>query len=230
MNVDDQEINKFASLASRWWDKTGEFKALHDINPLRLDYINEQCGGLKDKVVLDVGCGGGILCESMAKLGARVKGIDLGKAVLEVAKLHQAKSDVVVDYEQVSTEDFAKENQQKYDVITCLEMLEHVPEPSLIVQACYTLVKPGGWVFFATINRNPKAYLFAIIAAEYILNMLPQGTHEYEKFITPYELDSYARSSGLGLKNMVGMSYNPLTRRYRLGADTSVNYLCSYQA
>ncbi len=228
-NVDESEINKFAQLASRWWDKNSEFKPLHDINPLRHDYINEKCDGLADKLVLDVGCGGGILSESMAITGAKVKGIDLGDAALEVAKLHSLESGLSVDYEKISAEDLATREPQKYDVVTCLEMLEHVPQPASIIKACYDLVKPGGQVFFSTLNRNPKSYLFAIIGAEYILNLLPKGTHDYNKFITPYELDTYARHAGLILNDTIGMSYNPLTKHYKLGSDVSVNYLCYYQ-
>ena len=228
MNVDAQEINKFAQLASRWWDKNSEFKALHDINPLRHDYINSHSGGLSGKTVLDVGCGGGILSESMSHSGAMVKGIDLGQAGLEVAKLHSIESGVKVDYEQISAEELALREPQKYEVVTCLEMLEHVPEPAAIIKACYDLVKPNGQVFFSTLNRNPKAYLFAIIGAEYLLNLLPKGTHDYNKFITPYELDTYARHAGLTLKDTIGMSYNPLTKQYKLGDDVSVNYLCHY--
>lgn len=229
MNVDHAEIDKFAKLASRWWDKNSEFKPLHDINPLRLDYIDTNCGGLSGKKVLDVGCGGGILAEAMAKKGAKVKGIDLGEAALNVAKLHQAQSKVSVDYELISAEDLASKNKGKYDVITCLEMLEHVPDKNSIISACATMLKPSGKMFFSTINRNPKSYLFAIIGAEYVLNLLPKGTHEYRKFITPSELDASAREQQLSLVDITGMTYNPLTKRYKLSDDVSVNYLCAYQ-
>lgn len=223
-NVDQAELQKFASLAHRWWDKNSEFKPLHEINPLRLDYI-DQAAGLKGKRVLDVGCGGGILSESMAVRGAEVTGIDLGEKALKVAQLHSLESGVKVDYRLVSVESLAVENPSAFDAVTCMEMLEHVPDPSAIIAACAALVKPGGHVFFSTINRNPKAYLFAVIGAEYVLNMLPKGTHEYEKFIKPSELSSWARHSGLSISGLKGMSYNPLTKRYWLGDDVSVNYI-----
>jgi len=224
LNVDPTELEKFASLAHRWWDKTSEFKPLHAINPLRLNFIDGLVG-LQAKRVLDVGCGGGILSESMDEKGANVTGIDLGDKALKVARLHQLESGSKVDYRLVSVEDLAKEQPASFDVVTCMEMLEHVPDPEAIVRACAQLVKPGGSVFFSTINRNPKAYLFAVIGAEYVLNMLPKGTHEYQKFIKPSELSSWARYAGLDVAQIKGMGYNPLTDHYSLGDDVSVNYL-----
>ena len=223
-NVDPEEIAKFESLAARWWDPHSEFKPLHDINPLRLKYINDRVG-LKDKSVLDVGCGGGILAESMAALGASVTGIDLGEAPLAVARLHLKESGQKVEYLRVSAEDIARERPGRFDVVTCMEMLEHVPEPASTIAACARLVKPGGQVFFSTINRNPKSWLFAIVGAEYVLNLLPKGTHEYLKFIKPSELEGWARQAGLGMRELIGMHYNPLTREYRLGRGVDVNYL-----
>ena len=223
-NVDPEEIAKFESLAARWWDAHSEFKPLHDINPLRLKYINDRVG-LKDKSVLDVGCGGGILAESMAALGASVTGIDLGEAPLAVARLHLKESGQKVEYLRVSAEDIARERPGRFDVVTCMEMLEHVPEPASTIAACARLVKPGGQVFFSTINRNPKSWLFAIVGAEYVLNLLPKGTHEYLKFIKPSELEGWARRAGLGMRELIGMHYNPLTREYRLGRGVDVNYL-----
>ncbi|CAC9561159.1 3-demethylubiquinol 3-O-methyltransferase (EC 2.1.1.64) @ 2-polyprenyl-6-hydroxyphenyl methylase (EC 2.1.1.222) [uncultured Gammaproteobacteria bacterium] len=229
-NVDFNEVDKFAALASRWWDKNSEFKPLHDINPLRLNYIKKQCGGsLKGKKILDVGCGGGILAESLAKEGALVTGIDMAEAGLEVAKLHLLESGLTVDYQKIPVEDFAKDNAQTFDVVTCLEMLEHVPDPASIINACATLVKANGSLFFSTLNRNTKSYLFAIIGAEYILKLLPQGTHDWDKFIQPSEMDEWARHSNLTLKNIIGMTYNPFTKTYKLESDVSVNYLCFYQ-
>lgn len=224
VNVDAAELEKFASLAHRWWDKTSEFKPLHAINPLRLNFIDDLVG-LHGKRVLDVGCGGGILSESMSEKGADVTGIDLGDKALKVAKLHQLESGLKVDYRLVSVEDLAKEQPASFDVVTCMEMLEHVPDPEAIVRACAQLVKPGGSVFFSTINRNPKSYLFAVIGAEYVLNMLPKGTHEYQKFIKPSELSSWARFAGLNVGQLKGMGYNPLIDHYSLGDDVSVNYL-----
>jgi 2-polyprenyl-6-hydroxyphenyl methylase/3-demethylubiquinone-9 3-methyltransferase len=224
VNVDPAELEKFASLAHRWWDKTSEFKPLHAINPLRLKFIDDLVG-LDGKRVLDVGCGGGILSESMAEKGADVTGIDLGDKALKVAKLHQLESGSKVDYRLVSVEDLAKEQPASFDVVTCMEMLEHVPDPEAIVRACAQLVKPGGSVFLSTINRNPKSYLFAVIGAEYILNMLPKGTHEYQKFIKPSELSSWARYVGLNVGQLKGMGYNPLIDHYSLGDNVSVNYL-----
>lgn len=228
-NIDHREVEKFNQLASRWWDPHSEFKPLHDINPLRLDYICKQAGGLDGKRVLDVGCGGGILAESMAARGAQVTGIDMGEAPLSVAKLHRHESGVAVDYRQITAEQMAAEHPGAFDVVTCMEMLEHVPDPAAVVAACQTLVRPGGWVFFSTINRNPKAYLFAIIGAEYVLRLLPKGTHDYAKFIQPAELARWVRAADLELRDISGMTYNPLTDRYRLGKDTSVNYLLASQ-
>jgi len=227
-NFDPEEIAKFEELAYRWWDKDSEFKPLHDINPLRLNFIDERAS-LHGKKVLDVGCGGGILAESMAAKGARVKGIDLGKAPLSVAQLHAKESNYDISYEMISAEEIAQREAQNYDVVTCLEMLEHVPDPESIVHACSQLVKPGGQIFFSTINKNPKAYLFAIIGAEYILNLLPKGTHEYSKFIRPSELDHWCRHNKLSSKEITGMSYNPITQHYWLGKDVSVNYLVHCQ-
>ena len=213
MNVDDAEINKFSNLANKWWDRNGPFKPLHDINPLRLNYILEKCHSLEGKKVLDVGCGGGILTEQMALSGAKVKGIDMAEAPLEVAKLHLLESNLAIDYECIAVEDLAKIAPETYDVVTCLEILEHVPDPASIVSACAKLVKVDGQVFLSTINRNPKSYLFAIMGAEYILKLLPKGTHDYHKFIMPYELDSYAREANLSLKNLIGMTYNPISKK-----------------
>lgn len=224
VNVDPAELQKFATLAHRWWDPASEFKPLHEINPLRLDYI-DRIAALSGKVVLDVGCGGGILSESMAERGARVTGIDLGEKALKVAQLHKLESGVAVDYRLVSVEKLAEERPESFDVVTCMEMLEHVPEPAAIVEACARLVKPGGQVFFSTLNRNPKSYLLAVIGAEYVLNMLPKGTHDYRKFIKPSELSAWCRQAGLDVAGMTGMSYNPLTRRYWLDSDVSVNYI-----
>ena len=223
-NVDAAELSKFSELAHKWWDKTSEFKPLHEINPLRLNYINDAVP-LKGKRVLDVGCGGGILSESMAEKGAMVTGIDLGEKALKVAQLHSLESGTEVDYRLVAAEQLAGQEAGTYDVVTCLEMLEHVPDPASIVQACAALVKPEGHVFFSTINRNPKAYAFAVLGAEYILNMLPKGTHDYAKFIKPSELASWARQADLSLTGQAGMSYNPVTKHYWLSDDVSVNYL-----
>ena len=223
-NFDTAELNKFSELAHKWWDKTSEFKPLHDINPLRLNYI-DQAVSLSGKTVLDVGCGGGILSESMAQKGATVTGIDLGEKALKVAQLHSLESGINVDYRLIAVEELAKESPASFDVVTCLEMLEHVPDPASVVQACAALVKPGGHVFFSTINRNPKAYLFAVVGAEYVLNMLPRGTHDYAKFIKPSELAAWVRSTDLSLKHQIGMSYNPITKHYWLDNDVSVNYM-----
>jgi len=229
-NIDLDEVEKFGSLAARWWDKDSEFKPLHDINPLRLNYIKEQCGGsIKGKRILDVGCGGGILCESLALEGAEVVGIDLAEAGLEVAKLHLLESGLDVNYQKITAEEFAKSNAETFDIVTCMEMLEHVPEPSSIIKSCSKLVKPQGRVFFSTINRNPKSYFFAIVGAEYVLNLLPKGTHNYEKFIRPSEIDKWARRNNLFIASMIGMTYNPITKRYKLEKDVSVNYLTHYQ-
>ena len=224
VNVDTIELQKFAELAHKWWDKNSEFKPLHEINPLRLAYI-DGLASLKDKRVLDVGCGGGILSESMYFKGADVTGIDLGEKALNVAKLHQLESGAKVDYQLVSVEQLATAQPASFDVVTCMEMLEHVPDPSAIVRACAKLVKPGGAVFFSTLNRNPKSYLFAVIGAEYVLNLLPKGTHDYEKFIKPSELSSWVRDAGLDVAGLRGMSYQPITQQYRLCDDVSVNYL-----
>ncbi len=223
-NVDPAELAKFEKLAARWWDPESEFKPLHEINPLRLKWINDRVG-LKDKRVLDVGCGGGILTESMAALGADVTGIDLGDAPLAVAKLHQKESSVKVEYRCVSAEELAREQPGSFDVVTCMEMLEHVPDPASTVAACAQLVKPGGQVFFSTINRNPKSFLFAIVGAEYVLKLLPRGTHEYLKFIRPSELERMCRHAGLAVREYTGMHYNPLTLHYSLGPGVDVNYL-----
>jgi 2-polyprenyl-6-hydroxyphenyl methylase/3-demethylubiquinone-9 3-methyltransferase len=229
-NVDHDEVEKFAVLAARWWDKDSEFKPLHDINPLRLNYIKEQCGGsLKGKRILDIGCGGGILSESLALEGATVVGIDLAEAGLEVAKLHLLESGFDIDYQFISAEDLTDSESESFDVITCLEMLEHVPNPSMIIEACSKLVKTNGRVFFSTINRNPKSYFFAIVGAEYVLNLLPKGTHHYEKFIRPSEIDGWARTYNLSVSSMIGMSYNPITKKYKLGDDVSVNFIAHYQ-
>ena len=224
VNADPAELQKFAALAHRWWDPNSEFKPLHEINPLRLNYINASVG-LKGKRVLDVGCGGGILSESMSQQGADVMGIDLGEKALKVAQLHKLESGVAVDYRLVSVEALAQQMPESFDVVTCMEMLEHVPDPAAVVHACAALVKPGGMVFFSTINRNPKSYLFAVIGAEYVLKLLPRGTHDYEKFIKPSELSSWGRQAGLSVTALKGMSYNPLTKHYWLGDDVSVNYI-----
>ena len=228
-NVDHDEVNKFAVLAARWWDRNSEFKPLHDINPLRLNYIKEQCGGsLEGKRILDIGCGGGILSESLALEGASVVGIDLAEAGLEVAKLHLLESGLNIDYQFISAEELAQSESGSFDVIACLEMLEHVPDPSLIIEACSKLIKPDGQLFFSTINRNPKSYFFAIVGAEYVLNLLPKGTHHYEKFIRPSEIDEWARAYDLSISSMIGMTYNPITKKYKLGDDVSVNYIVHY--
>ena len=223
-NVDHSEIDKFSALAHRWWDPTSEFKPLHAINPLRLGWI-QSITNLQGKRILDVGCGGGILAESLSKAGATVTGIDLSSKALKVAELHQLESGTSVRYLTISAEDLAKEESQSYDVVTCMEMLEHVPDPSSVVQACAKLCKPGGYIFFSTLNRNPKSYLFAIIGAEYILQLLPKGTHQYEKFIKPSELAQFTRAAGLEVIELKGMTYNPITQIYRLGSDTDVNYM-----
>jgi len=228
-NVDPAELAKFSDLAHRWWDPESEFAPLHQINPLRLDWINAQAH-LKDKHVLDVGCGGGILTDAMARLGAQTLGIDLATKSLKVAQLHALEAQTPnVQYREVSVEALAAEQPASFDVVTCMEMLEHVPDPSSVVRACAQLVKPGGWVFFSTLNRNPKSFLFAIVGAEYVLNMLPRGTHEYAKFIRPSELARDCREAGLDWQLTRGMEYNPFTRRYWLSGDTSVNYLVATQ-
>jgi len=224
MNADPLELKKFSDLAHQWWDPTSEFRPLHEINPLRLGWINGRAP-LAGKTVVDIGCGGGILAESMAKSGANVTGIDLSEKALKVADLHSLESGVQVRYELIAAEDLAEREAGRFDVVTCMEMLEHVPDPAAIVAACAKLAKPGGKVFFSTINRNPKAYLHAVIGAEYLLRMLPKGTHDYAKFITPAELSRFARESGLDIDALKGMGYNPLTKIYSLNQDTSVNYL-----
>ena len=223
-NVHPHEIAKFEALASRWWDPSSEFKPLHDINPLRLDYV-DRIATLMGKKVLDVGCGGGILSESMALRGANVTGIDMGETPLKVARLHAMESGAEVDYQLISAEEMAQQHAGEYDIVTCMEMLEHVPDPGSTIAACSALLKPGGWAFFSTINRNPKAYLFAIVGAEYVLNLLPKGTHDFKNFIRPSELEAWTRAAGIKLKHLTGMSYNPLSRQYSLGKDLSVNYL-----
>jgi len=223
-NADPLELEKFSELAHRWWDPESEFRPLHEINPLRLDWI-DGCIGIAGKRVLDVGCGGGILSESMAARGADVTGIDLSEKALSVARLHLLESGRNVRYVLQSAEDHARENTDRYDVVTCMEMLEHVPDPASTIRACATMVRPGGTVFFSTLNRNPKSWLFAIVGAEYILRLLPRGTHEYEKFIKPSELAQDARAAGLREAELMGMLYNPLTKVYSLGRDTTVNYL-----
>ena len=229
MNVDLLELDKFNQLAHRWWDPNSEFKPLHEINPLRLDYI-DGLAGLPEKTVLDVGCGGGILSEGMAGRGAHVTGIDLGAKAIKVAKLHLLESGMRVTYRKIAVEALAKEQPHHFDVVTCMEMLEHVPDPASIVRACAKLAKPGGWVFFSTINRNPKSYLFAVIGAEYVLNLLPKGTHDYAKFIKPSELARMAREAGLNVEELVGMTYNPITKVYALEQDTDVNYIMAFRA
>ena len=228
-NVDPQELTKFSALASRWWDENSEFKPLHDINPLRLDYIEQRVGSLADKTVLDVGCGGGILSESMTQRGATVTGIDMGEAPLNVAKLHLYESELSIDYRQITAEQLSHEQPASFDVVTCMEMLEHVPNPASVVTACHNLVKPGGHIIFSTINRNPKSYMFAIIGAEYLLQLLPKGTHDYAKFICPAELAQWIRAAGGLILEFTGMSYNPFTKHYSLGQDISVNYIVHTQ-
>jgi len=228
INVDPLELEKFSQLAHRWWDPGSEFKPLHDINPLRLDHI-DRIVSLRGKTVLDVGCGGGILAESMAARGAKVTGIDLAERPIKVAQLHLLESNQQVDYRLISAEELAREMPHHFDVVTCMEMLEHVPEPPVTVKACADLVKPGGHVFFATINRNPKSYLLAVIGAEYLLRLLPIGTHDYAKFIRPSELATMCRSAGLNIATMTGMTYNPFTRTYTLGSNCDVNYILHAQ-
>jgi 2-polyprenyl-6-hydroxyphenyl methylase/3-demethylubiquinone-9 3-methyltransferase len=225
MNVDPSEVAKFEALASRWWDRNSEFKPLHDINPLRANWI-DKLAPVAEQKLLDVGCGGGILCEAMAQRGAHVTGIDMGEAPLAVGELHKLESGVEVDYQKSTAEDFAQSHGEEFDIVTCLEMLEHVPDPSSVVRACAAMTKPGGTLFFSTINRNPKAYLLAIIGVEYVLRMLPKGTHEYGKFIRPAELGKWIREAGLELDQMTGLTYNPITKTYRLTeTDVDVNYM-----
>jgi 2-polyprenyl-6-hydroxyphenyl methylase/3-demethylubiquinone-9 3-methyltransferase len=227
-NVDADEIEKFERLASRWWDPNSEFKPLHDINPLRLDYI-DRLAPLKDRRIIDIGCGGGLLTEAMALRGANVIGIDMGKAPLTIARLHQHESGLDIDYRQTTAEQMAAEQGGSFDSVTCLEMLEHVPDPAGVIAACAQLIKDDGFIFLSTINRNPKAYLFAVIGAEYLLRLLPRGTHDYTKFIRPSEMERWARAAGLQLVDLSGMSYNPLTQEYKLGNDVSVNYLACFR-
>ena len=227
-NTDAAEVAKFNALASRWWDPEGEFKPLHQINPLRLNWIREQTE-LSGKTIIDIGCGGGILSESMAAAGADVTGIDKAGAALTVAKLHKAESGIDVNYVETTAEEIAAEQPASYDVVTCLEMLEHVPDPTSVIRACHDLVRPGGHVFFSTINRNPKSFLFTIVGAEYVLKLLPAGTHEYKKFIKPSELDVWAREAQLELRSTTGMHYNPVTDKYWLAPNMDVNYLMHYQ-
>jgi 2-polyprenyl-6-hydroxyphenyl methylase/3-demethylubiquinone-9 3-methyltransferase len=229
LNADAAELAKFSDLAHRWWDADGEFRPLHQINPLRLEWIN-RLSPLKNQKVLDVGCGGGILADSMARLGAQVTGIDLATKALRIAQLHALDAQTPnIDYREISAEAMALEQPGRFDAVTCMEMLEHVPDPASIVRACATLVKPGGWVFFSTLNRNPKSFLLAIIGAEYVLNMLPRGTHEYAKMIRPSELAGFCRSNELEIQQSKGLSFNPLTQRYWMNTDTSVNYLLATQ-
>ena len=227
-NVDPDEIQKFEELANRWWDPESEFQPLHAINPLRCDYINlhSPVSGLK---LLDVGCGGGLISEAMASFGAQVTGIDMGEAPLSVANLHLLESNLEVEYLQITAEELAQQRGEEYDVVTCLEMLEHVPDPSSVVKACSELVKPGGDVYFSTLNRNPKSWLFAIVGAEYVLNLLPKGTHEFQKFIKPSELDEYAIEAGLDIQRMIGLHYNPITQQYKLAPGVDVNYMIHYK-
>ena len=225
LNVDPNEIAKFEALASRWWDRSGEFRPLHEINPLRANYIDEH-SPVAGKNLVDVGCGGGILAEAMAQRGAKVTGIDMGEAPLSVAKMHQLESGVAIEYQQSTAEQLAAEKGESYDIVCCLELLEHVPEPGDVIAACADLARPGGALYFSTINRNPKSFAFAIVGAEHILKLLPAGTHEYARFIKPSELAGWLRSAGLKLEGMTGLTYNPLTRHYRLNeSDVSVNYM-----
>ena len=227
-NIDAAEVAKFDGLASRWWDPDGEFRPLHQINPLRLDWIQQRVE-LQGQKVVDVGCGGGILTEAMAAAGANVTGIDMAEGPLTVARLHQHESGAKVDYRKITAEDLAAEEPGSYDVVTCLEMLEHVPDPSSVIRACAELVRPGGHVAFSTINRNPKSFVFAIVGAEYVLRLLPAGTHEYQKFIKPSELEEWARHAGLTLKASMGLHYNPLTRNYWLASNMDVNYMMHFE-
>ena len=224
-NVDADEIEKFQALASRWWDRESEFKPLHDINPLRVSYIESQCGGLAGKKLLDVGCGGGILAEALAQKGAEVTAIDMAELSLKVARMHLAESGLQIDYLQTTVEEFADERGAEFDIVTCLEMLEHVPDPASVVSAASRLLKPGGRLLLSTLNRNPKSFALAIVGAEYLLGLLPKGTHEYRRFIKPSELAAAVRASGLQLRDISGMSYNPLSKNYSLGRDIDVNYL-----
>ncbi|HYP66717.1 MAG TPA: bifunctional 2-polyprenyl-6-hydroxyphenol methylase/3-demethylubiquinol 3-O-methyltransferase UbiG [Thiobacillaceae bacterium] len=228
-NVDSAEIQKFSELAHHWWDPNSEFKPLHEINPLRLAWIVDHCGGLAKKTAVDVGCGGGILSESMAAQGAAVTGVDMAEKALKVARLHLYESGLQIDYQQIPVEELAALHPASFDVVTCMEMLEHVPNPASVVQACAQLAKPGGWVFFSTLNRNPKSYLFAVIGAEYLLKLLPKGTHDYAKFIKPAELARMVREAELEMHDLTGLTYNPLTKVYKLEADVDVNYMIACQ-
>lgn len=223
-NVDPNEVAKFEALANGWWDTEGESKPLHEINPLRLDYIKTKCS-LENKQVIDVGCGGGILSEALAKNNATVTGIDMGEMPLNVARLHALEAGLSIDYQQITAEQKAQQSAGEFDLVTCMEMLEHVPDPVSVIRACAQLVKPGGNVFFSTLNRHPKAYLFAVVGAEYLLKMLPKGTHDYKRFIRPSEMASWCRQAGLEVSDIHGLSYNPLTKNYSLGTDVKVNYL-----
>ena len=229
-NVDPAELKKFSDLAHRWWDPEGEFRPLHEINPLRLDWIERIAGGLRDRHVVDVGCGGGILAEAMAAQGARVLGIDLSDKALGVARLHKLEAGANVDYRLVSAEALAGEARRAFDIVTCMEMLEHVPTPAAIIDACATLLKPGGVLAISTLNRNPKSYVYAVLGAEYALRLLPRGTHDWARFLKPSEVAGWARRAGLELVELTGMTYNPLTRRYRLEDDVSVNYLMAFRS
>jgi 2-polyprenyl-6-hydroxyphenyl methylase/3-demethylubiquinone-9 3-methyltransferase len=224
-NVDPAEINKFQAIASRWWDRESEFRPLHEINPLRVDYIERQAGGLAGKSVLDIGCGGGILAEALAQKSARVCGIDMAELSLKVARLHLHESGLEVDYQLTTVEAFADDNSARFDIVTCLEMLEHVPQPATVIDAAARLLKPGGKLFLSTINRNPKSFALAIIGAEYLLGLLPRGTHEYRKFIKPSEMAAQLRVNNMSLRDIAGLTYNPLTRHYRFSRDIDVNYL-----
>ncbi len=226
-NIDPAEIKKFEELASHWWDIEGEFKPLHEMNPLRLSFINS-ASPLNNKKVIDIGCGGGILSESMAACGAKTTGIDMGKAPLSVARLHAIESDLDIDYRQITAEEMAEQEAAAFDIVTCMEMLEHVPDPASVISACFELLKPGGSVYFSTINRNPKSYVFAIVGAEYVMKMLPRGTHDYAKFIKPSELDEWARTAGLKLMDLTGISYNPFTGLFSLSRNVDVNYMVHY--
>ena len=227
-NVDPHAIKKFEDIAHRWWDAESEFKPLHQINPLRLNYIERLAGGLAGKKVIDIGCGGGILSESMALRDAEVTGIDMGETPLSVAQLHSLEAGVEIDYQQITAEEMAAQRPAQYDVVTCMEMLEHVPDPGAIIAACAALVKPDGHIFFSTINRNPKSFAMMIVGAEYVMRMLPKGTHEYAKFIRPSELESWGRESGLKLDDISGMTYNPIFQSYKIGNDVDVNYLMHF--
>ncbi|PHS24524.1 MAG: bifunctional 3-demethylubiquinol 3-O-methyltransferase/2-polyprenyl-6-hydroxyphenol methylase [Methylophaga sp.] len=223
-NVDPAEVAKFEALATSWWDTEGESKPLHDLNPVRLGYI-QQCCQLADSHVIDVGCGGGILSESLAKNGANVTGIDMGKMPLDIAKLHALEANLIIDYQQITAEQKAQQAAEQFDIVTCMEMLEHVPDPASVIQACSDLVKPGGDIFFSTLNRHPKAYLLAVLGAEYIMKMLPKGTHDYQRFIRPSEMAAWCRQAGLEVQDITGMTYNPISKTFKLSEDVKVNYL-----